>query len=110
MKKKIFQEHICSIDQKGIQNCTITLIEQVDNEEFLEQRELFWALKLDTFFPYGLNERQIYAAYLSQGFLSIGLITVRILYNLLLEVELLSVIIIVIIDMTMISIIIINIV
>ena len=46
-----------------IQDWVITLIEQVDDEKFLRQRELFWAHKLDTFYPNGLNQREIYAAY-----------------------------------------------
>ena len=41
----------------------IYIIEQVDDEKFLRQRELFWAHKLDTLYPNGLNQREIYAAY-----------------------------------------------
>ena len=41
----------------------IYIIEQVDDEIFLRQRELFWAHKLDTVYPNGLNQREIYAAY-----------------------------------------------
>ena len=63
LKQKIFHEHFCSDDHNGIQDWVITLIEQVDNEKFLRQRELFWAHKLDTFYPNGLNQREIYAAY-----------------------------------------------
>ena len=63
LKQKLFHEHFCSDDHNGIQDWVITLIEQVDDEKFLRQRELFWAHKLDTFYPNGLNQREIYAAY-----------------------------------------------
>ena len=60
---KIFHEHFCSDDHNVIQDWVITLIEQVDDEKFLRQKELFWAHKLDMFYPNGLNQREIYAAY-----------------------------------------------
>ena len=60
LKQKIFHEHFCSDEYNGIQDWVITLIEQVDDER---QRELFWAYKLDTFYPNGLNQGEIYAAY-----------------------------------------------
>ena len=41
LKQKVFHEHFCSDDQSGIQDWVITLIEQVDDEKFLRQRELF---------------------------------------------------------------------
>ena len=63
LKQKVFHEHFCSDGHNGIQDWIITLIEQVDDEKFLRQRELFWAHKLDTFYPNGLNHREIYAAY-----------------------------------------------
>ena len=63
LKQKVFHEHFCLDDYNGIQDWVITLIEQVDDEKFLRQRELFWAHKLDTFYPNGLNQRDIYAAY-----------------------------------------------
>ena len=63
LKQKNFHEHFCSDNHNGIQDWVITLIEQVDDEKFLRQRELFWAHKLDTIYPNGLNQREIYAAY-----------------------------------------------
>ena len=36
---------------------------KVDDENFLRQRELFWVHKLDTFYPNGSNQREIYTAY-----------------------------------------------
>ena len=53
------------------------MILQVDDEKFLRQRELFWAHKLENFYPNGLNQRKIYAAYQSQGFFLINLVTVK---------------------------------
>ena len=46
LKQKVFHEHFCLDDHNGIQDWVITLIEQVDDEKFLRQRELFWAHKL----------------------------------------------------------------
>ena len=48
-KKNI--SHFCKDDHKGIPNWIITLIAQVDDGKFIRQRELFWAHKLDTFYP-----------------------------------------------------------
>ena len=47
----------------GIQDWLIALTEPVDDEKLLRQRELFWTRKLDTFYPNGLNQREIYGAY-----------------------------------------------
>ena len=58
------------------------MILQVDDEKFLRQRELFWAHKLENFYPNGLNQRNIYAAYQSQGFFLINLVTVKIYLSL----------------------------
>ena len=63
LKQKIYHEGFCSYDHSGIQDWVITLIEQVDDEIFLRQWELFWAHKLDTFYRNGLNQREIYATY-----------------------------------------------
>ena len=68
LKQKLSDKHFCSDDHNGIQDWVITLIEQVDHEKFLRQRELFWAHNLDTFYPNGLNEREIYAAYKYKNF------------------------------------------
>ena len=50
-------------NQNGIQDCVITFIEQVDDEKFLRQREPLCAHKLDTIFPNGSSQREIYVAY-----------------------------------------------
>ena len=63
LKQKVFRKHFCSDGHNGIQDWIITLIEQVDDKKFHRQRELFWAHKLDTFYPYDLHQRAIYAAY-----------------------------------------------
>ena len=63
LKQKVFLEHFRSDGHNGIQDWIITLIEQGDDENFLRERELFWAHKLDTFYPNDLNQRGIYAAY-----------------------------------------------
>ena len=62
LKQKVFHE-LCLDDHNGIQDWVIILIEEVDDEKFLRQRELFLAHELDTFYPNGLNQSEIYAAY-----------------------------------------------
>ena len=59
LKQKIFHEQFCSDDHNGIQDWEITLIEQVHDKKFLRLRKLFWAHKLDTFYPNGLNQRDL---------------------------------------------------
>ena len=61
LRQKNFCKHFCSDDHSGAQYWVITLSEQVDDEKFLRQKELFWAHKLDLFYPNGLNQREIYA-------------------------------------------------
>ena len=61
--RKLFHEHFCSDDHNGIRDWVITLIEQVDEEKFLRQIELFGAHKLDTFYRNGLNQIKICVAY-----------------------------------------------
>ena len=63
LKQKLFHQHFCSDDYNGIQDWVISFIQQVGNDKFLTKRELFWVHKLDTFYPNGLNQREIYAAY-----------------------------------------------
>ena len=61
--QKLFHDDFCSDDNNSIQDWVITLTKQVDDEKLLRLREIFWAHKLDTFYPNGLNQREIYAAY-----------------------------------------------
>ena len=56
LKQKVFHEHFCSDGHNGIQDWIIALIEQVDEERFLRQSELFWEHKLDMVYPNGLNQ------------------------------------------------------
>ena len=53
LKQKHFHEHFCSDDHNGIQDWVINLIQQFDDENFLGQRKLIRAHKLDTFYPNG---------------------------------------------------------
>ena len=40
----------------------INLIEQVVEETFIRKRDVFVVYRLDTFYPHGLNQREINAA------------------------------------------------
>ena len=37
----------------------VTLIDRADNRKELRRLESFWQYKLNTFFPHGLNERNV---------------------------------------------------
>ena len=41
----------------------ITIIDHAETVKSLRQKELYWYHKLKTYAPYGLNERDVYAAY-----------------------------------------------
>ena len=56
--QKLFHDDFCSDDNNSIQDWVITLTKQVDDEKLLRLREIFWAHKLDTFYPNGLNQRE----------------------------------------------------
>ena len=49
LMQKIFLEQLTQMTITALK--VITLIEQVDDEKFLRQRELFWAHKLDIIYP-----------------------------------------------------------
>ena len=52
-------EHFCAVDHNGIEDWSFQLIEQVENLERVREREAFWQYKLNSFIPYGLNEREV---------------------------------------------------
>ena len=51
-------------DHNGICDWEITIIDHVEIiDKALRQKELYWYHKLKTYAPFGLNERDVYAAY-----------------------------------------------
>ena len=41
----------------------VTLIDRVDNRKELKRRESLWQYRLNTFFPHGLNKKNVPAEY-----------------------------------------------
>ena len=63
LKKKLFHEHYCSEGQQGIDNWSVTLIDQVEDLDSLRKKELYWINRLNSWAPNGLNVRKVYEAY-----------------------------------------------
>ena len=64
LKQKRFHEHYCSDRHNGIEDWVITLIDSADTLKELRRKELYWMHKLKTYATYGLNERNVYEAFL----------------------------------------------
>ena len=58
-----FTRPILSPQSDGICEWEITIIDHAETVKSLRQNELYWYHKLKTYAPYGLNKRDIYAAY-----------------------------------------------
>ena len=63
LKQKLFHEHYCSEGHQGIENWSVTLIDQVEDLDLLRKKELYWINRLNTWAPNGLNVREVYEAY-----------------------------------------------
>ena len=62
-KQKLFHKHYCSEVHQGIENWSVTLIDQVKDLDSLRKKELYWINRLNTWAPNGLNVREVYEAY-----------------------------------------------
>ena len=60
--QKRFHEHYLQSEHNGICDWEITIIDHVETVKSLRQKELYWYHKLKTYAPFGLNERDVYAA------------------------------------------------
>ena len=63
LKQKLFHEHYCSEGHQGIENWSVTLLDQVEDLDSLRKKELYWINRLNTWAPNGLNVREVYEAY-----------------------------------------------
>ena len=61
--QKRFHEYYLQNDHNGICDWEITIIDHAETVKSLRQKELYWYHKLKTYAPFGLNERDVYAAY-----------------------------------------------
>ena len=63
LKQKLFHEHYCSEGHQGIENWSVTLMDQVEDLDSLRKKELYWINRLNTWATNGLNVREVYEAY-----------------------------------------------
>ena len=61
--QKLFHEQYLQNDHNGICDWEITIIDHAETVKSLRQKDLDWYHKLKTYAPFGLNERDVYAAY-----------------------------------------------
>ena len=61
--QKCFHEHDLQNDHNGICEWEITITDHAETVKYLRQIELYWYHKLKTYASFGLNERDVYAAY-----------------------------------------------
>ena len=58
-----FHQHFKLPKHNGMDDWRVTLIDRADNRKELRRRESFWQYKLNTFFPHGLNEKNVPGEY-----------------------------------------------
>ena len=62
-KSELFHEHYCSEGHQGIENWSVTLIDQVEDLDSLRKKKLYWINRLNTWAPNDLNVREVSEAY-----------------------------------------------
>ena len=62
LKQKHFHEHQ-TYRHNGIEDWAITLIDSANSLKELSRKEVYWMYKLKTYALFGLNERDVYAAF-----------------------------------------------
>ena len=56
-------QHFKQPEHNRIDDWRVTLIDRANNRKEVRRRESFWQYKLNTFFPHGLNERNVPGEY-----------------------------------------------
>ena len=59
----MFYEHYGPEGYQGTENCSITLIDQVEDLGSLRKKELYWINRLKTWATNGLNVTKVYETY-----------------------------------------------
>ena len=59
VEQKIFHQHYCQGEHIGEDNWSIKLIDKSVNLPKVRRKERFWQHKLNTFYPIGLNEKEV---------------------------------------------------
>ena len=59
VEQKIFHQHFCGSGHNGEANWSVQLIDHAENLPMLRRKERFWQYKLNTFYPNGLNEKEV---------------------------------------------------
>ena len=62
LKQKLFHKHYSSDCHHGIENWSVTLIDQVEDLDSLRKKELYWINRLNTWGPNGVKIRGVYEA------------------------------------------------
>ena len=62
LKQKLFHEHYCLECHQGIENWSVTLVDQVQDLDSLREKDLYWINRLNTWTPNGVNTRGVYEA------------------------------------------------
>ena len=63
LKQNLFHKHDCSEGDQGIENWSVTLIDQVEDLDSIRKRELYWINRSNTWAPNALSVREVYEAY-----------------------------------------------
>ena len=63
IKTNIVHKHYCSEGHQGIENWSVTLIDQVEGLDSLRKKELYWINGSSTLAPNGVNVREVYEVY-----------------------------------------------
>ena len=63
VNQKHLQQHFKLPEHNVMDDWRVTLIDRVDNRKELKRRESLWQYRLNTFFPHGLNKKNVPAEY-----------------------------------------------
>ena len=58
--QKLFHTHYCFDGHSGIEDCDFAIFEQCETHAQLKEIETFWQHRLKTFYPIGLNKKEVY--------------------------------------------------